>query len=113
MKRVGPAGCFCARKIFWAVLDVPDLFFIAESASAVGASNGSVALGVGRPVKSVPKMGSQRSLEAELISTMNARLPSLISNFRPSRSFSEYVMALFLASGVAKSTYANLRKLMG
>lgn len=35
-------------------------------------------------------------------------IPSLMSSRLPSRWFSDIAIAMFLASGVAKSTYANL-----
>jgi hypothetical protein len=38
--------------------------------------------------------------------------PSLISNLRPTRGLSDRVMANVLASGVAKSTYANLSNMI-
>lgn len=41
--------------------------------------------------------------------TLHADIPSLMSRRRPSKLFSDIVIATVFASGVAKSTYAKLR----
>jgi hypothetical protein len=60
----------------------------------------------GRPVKSSPVV---MDVSEESQSSGNKSYePSLISSFRPFKGFSERAIAIVLASGEAKSTYANL-----
>lgn len=100
-KSVGAGGCFCTESIFRAT---EDRFFPCVTASSPAPA---IPLALGRPSKSSPRgrimgYGTKRAED-------QVHAPSLMRRRRPSRGDSVLTIAAFLASNVAKSTYAKLR----
>ncbi len=111
-KSVGPGGCFCTRRIFCPVFEMPAIAGVPASApSAPGAATGA-----GRPLKSSPANSRMKHEHSVMRMDPRGNIPSVMSRRRPSRLFSDIVIATVFASGVAKSTYAKLevgRKYIG
>jgi hypothetical protein len=101
---VGPGGCFCAARIFWAIFVKPVLE--APVVVTVPSSLVAVVVMAGRPAKSSPNSPSCQTRNR----WKTGYSPSLINNLRPSRLRSDKAIAASFASGVAKSTYAKLSK---
>jgi len=90
------------RKIFWAVFEC---VLCARTGSLIVMSAPAAA---GRPAKSSPRIWTELM---ETLRTKETSSPSFMSNFRPTRGCSDKAIAAVFASGVAKSTYANLHQM--
>lgn len=102
---VGAGGCFCIRRIFWALfvrLDgvVPAALTDSETVPFSPSSD----FFEGRPAKLFPA----NTWLSQAIGSCFKHIPSFMRRFRPSSCPSDSVIAVIFASGVAKSTYANL-----